>query len=250
MRGAVLTARSVSSVWQRRLAKTPLRRYAPVRALSSTAPVLKQKRLPAPEDPYTPPALSAMLARLSLPPSPKLQASLLACLTHPSFTKVDEAGNPIDSTFETETNELLASLGNSLLGLFASEEIAARYPNMPSTALSSAVTSFVGPAALVSVGRELGIGVQNEGAPKINNQVQGLPIRWRRASALAALADTPVSMNFRESYHDRAQRLDKERQKKKDGWEEGVASVVRAFVGLIYQEQVSHRSYLCSSVYN
>lgn len=240
MRGAVLTARTVSSVWQRRLAKTPLRRYAPVRALSSSAPLLKQKRLPSPEDPYTPTALSAMLARLSLPPSDTLHASLLACLTHPSFANVAEDGTKVSQSFDVETNELLASLGNSLLGLFASEEIAARYPNLPSTALSSAVTSFVGPTALVSVARELGVGVTND-APKINNQVMGLPIRWRRASPLRELIDTPVSSSFRESYEERAQRLVNERSRRREGWEEGVASVIRAFIGLIYQEQVNCR---------
>ncbi|KLT38720.1 ribonuclease III [Cutaneotrichosporon oleaginosum] len=232
MRGAVLS-RTVSAVWQRRLAKTPLRRAAvPVRALSSTPALLKQRRLPPAEEPYPATALAALLSRLSLPPSDKLQASLLTCLTHPSFVNEESA--------DIETNELLSNLGNSLLGLFASEEIAARYPNLPSTALSSAVTSYVGPSSLVSVARELGVSATHDGAPKYHNQVQGLPIRWRRALAVRELADTPVSINFRESYNDRAARLDKERERKRNSWEEGVASVVRAFVGLIYQEQGMH----------
>jgi large subunit ribosomal protein L44 len=235
MRGAVLS-RTVSAVWQRRLAKTPLRRATatPVRALSTTPALLKQRRLPPAEDPYTPTALAALLSRLSLSPSDKLQSSLLTCLTHPSFITEGE------ENLDIETNELLANLGNSLLGLFASEEIAARYPNMPSTALSSAVTSFVGPNSLVSVARELGISSTNDGAAKYHNQVQGLPIRWRRALAVKELADTPVSSNFHEAYNDRAARLDKERERKRNSWEEGVASVVRAFIGLIYQEQGLH----------
>ncbi|BEJ15634.1 hypothetical protein CspHIS471_0502390 [Cutaneotrichosporon sp. HIS471] len=239
MRGAVLsrTVSAVSAVWQRRLAKTPLRRaiVAPVRALSTTPAVFKQRRLPPAEDPYNHTALAALLSRLSLPPSDKLQASILTCLTHPSFANAQG-----EETADLETNELLSNLGNSLLGLFASEDIAARYPNLPSTALSSAVTSYVGPTSLASVARDLGISATHDSAPKYHNQVQGMPIRWRRALAVRELADTPVSSNFREAYNDRAARLDKERERKRNSWEEGVASVVRAFVGLIYQEQGLH----------
>lgn len=248
-----VTTRSVSAVWNRRIAKAALRRPAAlsVRQISSSAPVLGEKKhkkiKPKSQigNHYAETSLASLLARLSLPPSPELQSALLACLTHPSYARhiAAEAASAKDKPAEGEQptttpipdNELLASLGNTLLGLFASEEVAARYPHLPSTALKQAVTAHVGPAACVSVGRELGLGVTHDaGKEKAHaNAVIGTPIRWHRnAPEKTPEIETPVAPGFRE-------RQLEFRRNRTESWEEGVASVVRAFVGLIFQEQVS-----------
>lgn len=243
-----VTPRSVSAVWQRRIAKAALRRplALPVRQLSVSAPVHKEKRAPKNKhklqvnNHYSDTALASLLARLSLPPTPELQATLLACLTHPSYARKnaaerDTSAEVTEFSEDIQTNELLASLGNSLLGLFASEEVAARFPHLPSSALKAAVTAHVGPVACVSVGRELGLGVTNDAGKQTAhaNAVVGTPIRWSRdAPEGRPEIETPVAPGFRE-------RKDVARKQKKESWEEGVASVVRAFVGLIFQEQVS-----------
>lgn len=216
-------AASLSSAFMRRLARTPLRRrvVVPARQLSSTAAVLKQRALPKPLDPYSSSSLAALLARLSLPSTPALQQTLMACLTHPSFS-VAQAQDTEGSADAQENNELLASLGNSLLGLFASEEIAVRYPHLPSNALSAAVTSYVGPNALSSVARDLGLAGTNKQGEVHANAPSAIPIRWKRAPYVRQKEDEVPEF-----------------VRRKDNFQEGLASVVRSFIGLIYQEQVS-----------
>jgi large subunit ribosomal protein L44 len=222
-------ATSLSSAFMRRLARTPLRRRAvllPSRQLSSTAPVFKQRALPKPLDPYSSSALAALLARLSLPSTPALQQTLMACLTHPSFSAAEAQDTEATTASAQENNELLASLGNSLLGLFASEEIAIRYPQLPSNALSAAVTSYVGPNALSSVARDLGLGVTNKQPEVHANAPAAMPIRWKRT-----IRSRFPSVNEGEE-------AEAEIVRRKDNFQEGLASVVRSFVGLVYQEQV------------
>lgn len=252
----------VSGVWQRRLAKTPLRR----RTFASTPLALKSKpkaRRNAPiSDPYAPTALSAFLARLSLPSCPELHPALLAALTHPSFAReaerlqsaaaiaAEEAAKGDDPVAEVEaevvahaalpeTNELLSVLGNSLLGLFGSEYLAQKYPHLPTGGIKNALTAYVGPEALVSVGRELGLAVVNDAgnANSRANAVVGIPIRWSRSAPEEGdtKVETPVAPGFREGREEKKVW----RKKQADTWPEAVASVVRALVGLIYQEQVS-----------
>lgn len=185
------------------------------------------------KDPYTPTALASLLARLSLSPTPELQKTVLACLTHPSFIEPEARA---EKTGEQD-NEMLANLGNTLLGLFATEEIATRYPHLPSNALSSAVTAFVGPASLVAVGRELGISTTRQKSDDLPaNTPLNIPIRWNRRQIEAPVIETPVAPGFRENKPSAAVEA---ANRRKETWQEGVASVVRAFVGLVYQEQVS-----------
>jgi len=129
-------------------------------------------------------ALSALLARLSLPTTDSLHALILTCLTHPSYqpSKVTSRLRPPNAESDPaalpyefiESNSLLASLGNSLLGLFASEHLSTLYPNLPTRALKAAVSAYVGPSSCFSVARELGVGVNGtEGSA-------GVPVRWIR----------------------------------------------------------------------
>jgi large subunit ribosomal protein L44 len=133
----------------------------------------------------------------------------------------------------TETNEVLASLGNSLLGLFASEHLSTQFPYLPSAALKQAVTAYVGPKACMSVARELGLGTQN----KVDGNFNGVGIRWRRTDGgELEMESTPVAQRF-ERYG--AGQKGHRRHQKKDNFEDVVAGVVKAFVGLIYRERVS-----------
>lgn len=234
---------SSSGVWARRLAKTPLRRN-PRHNLSTSAVLFKKQVGPPALDPYAPSALNAVLARLSLPPTPEMRESLMACLTHPSFNIKDAGAAVVDGQEalpepDANTNELLSALGNRLLGLFASESLSAKYPHIPSAALAQAVTYYVGPLSLVAVGRELGIATQGnheERAAARANAVLAMPIRWKRNTEIKLFGEeeTPTDAAGRVQA-----RKDEERKRRKNSWEEGVASVVRAFIGLIYQERVS-----------
>jgi large subunit ribosomal protein L44 len=169
-------------------------------------------------------------------------------LTHPSFTtaptdtetstglETEDADLQRLSEETTETNEILSSLGNSLLGLFASEHLSSQYPYLPSQALKQAVTAYVGPKACMSVARELGLGTQN----KVDGNFNGVGVRWRRSEQEMEMESTPIAKRF-EKYQggEKGHR----RHEKKDNFEDVVAGVVKAFVGLIYRERVRFLSF-------
>lgn len=143
--------------------------------------------------------------------------------------------------------------------MFASEHLANKFPLMPTETLKMALTAYVGPTACVSVARELGVGVKGGGDVGVigkgkGNVSAGIPVRWSRNSIKAPT--TPVGERFK-AYRQvapRTTRMDEEGQEIAEDVEEGeesevvtmekvtfdkvVASSVRAFVGLIYQEQV------------
>jgi len=54
------------------------------------------------------------------------------------------------------TNANLSTMGNSLLGLFASEYIHALYPHLPTRVLKAAVSAYVGPTTCASIAKEMG----------------------------------------------------------------------------------------------
>jgi large subunit ribosomal protein L44 len=55
------------------------------------------------------------------------------------------------------TNGMLASLGNTLLGLFAAEYLHASYPHLPTRALKAATNAYVGHQTCANVAQEIGI---------------------------------------------------------------------------------------------
>ncbi|WVQ71226.1 hypothetical protein IAR50_000751 [Cryptococcus sp. DSM 104548] len=223
------------------------------RALASPKPSL----IPPPT------ALSALASRLSLQPSPAVSTSLITCLTHPSYLSEQTAdlNADIDPSETSESNELLATVGNSLIGLFASEHLASLYPYLPTQALQNAVTAYVGPAACVSVGRELGVAVQgggNSGLPGTGQGANsaGVVVRWSRTAlaeknwretrgqAMEGLK-VPVGRRFQKFLKGQEQEAAAEaegeaRGKKQQRHEDVVASAVRSFIGLIYQEEGIH----------
>ena len=126
----------------------------------------------------------------------------------------------IASSSASPNNQLLSSLGNSLLGLFTSEHLSTLYPNLPTRVLKSSVSAYCGPSACASVGRELGVGVNvssSEGSGRTKfGKSEGLRVRWVRGGGDGG--------------------------KGQRGWEVVVADSVRALVGLVYQERVRSSS--------
>ncbi|EPQ25959.1 uncharacterized protein PFL1_06415 [Pseudozyma flocculosa PF-1] len=57
-------------------------------------------------------------------------------------------------------NRALSTVGNSLLGMMASEYLHLRYPNLPTRVLKAAVAAYVGPSTLADVAGEIGLGGQ------------------------------------------------------------------------------------------
>jgi large subunit ribosomal protein L44 len=76
-----------------------------------------------------------------------------AC-THKSFVNLHAKYYPSSPTPPTNAN--LATLGNALMGLFASEHLHAAYPHLPTRVLKAAVSAHVGPLTCASVAQEMG----------------------------------------------------------------------------------------------
>jgi len=76
-----------------------------------------------------------------------------AC-THPSFLPLHAKHHPNQP--QPATNANLATLGNSLLGLFATEHVNATYPHLPTRVMKAAVSAYVGGTTCAAVAREMG----------------------------------------------------------------------------------------------
>jgi large subunit ribosomal protein L44 len=259
----------LSPVLQRRLAvairhrpttSIPFRTYATVDS-PARGPTLG-RRLRTDTTP-SPAALSALLSRLSLKPNTQLHQAVISCLTHPSYLSIPSSST-LQTDTELESNELLATLGNTLLGLFASEHLTSQFPYLPTEALKQAVTAYVGPATCLSVARELGLAASGGGNLGFVGQgpgsaSAGIPVRFHRTredqsghSGRGEVSDGPEKIpsarrfrKFEEGAKERSDELegrrilDKRKARNREGFEDVVASAVRAFVGLIYQEEVS-----------
>ena len=77
-----------------------------------------------------------------------------AC-THPSFIQLFTRQHP-DQPLPA-TNASLATLGNSLLGLFATAFVNSSYPHLPTRVMKAAVSAHVGPTTCANLARELGV---------------------------------------------------------------------------------------------
>jgi len=83
----------------------------------------------------------------------------------------------------------------------------------------------------MSVARELGLGTQN----KVDGNFNGVGVRWRKPEVEVERESTPIAQRFLKYQGERGHR----RHEKNDNFEDVVAGVVKAFVGLIYRERVS-----------
>lgn len=103
--------------------------------------------------PAPPSTLVAFAHRVGLGSLQSVDAIQQAC-THPSFVPLYTQQHPGETL--PATNASLATLGNSLLGLFASEYVNAAYPHLPTRVMKAAVSAYVGPTTCANLAKEMG----------------------------------------------------------------------------------------------
>lgn len=99
-------------------------------------------------------ALSAFAHRVGLAKVVKSTDEVLVACTHPSYPPFYSTHNPKAPPLQSNAN--LATLGNSLLGLFATEYLHATYPHLPTRVLKAATSAYVGPQTCAAVAKEMG----------------------------------------------------------------------------------------------
>ena len=102
---------------------------------------------PPPSRAHSSPRLSALHARLVLPPRLPLE-TLARCLIDPSAD--------INPNFN---NASLSILGYDLLGYYTSEAILCRYPRLPTEVTFASMSAYCGPKTLAAITREWGVDV-------------------------------------------------------------------------------------------
>jgi len=103
--------------------------------------------------PPPPSALSSLSHRIGLAPLLNEELTLQVC-THSSFIPFHEYHRP--DAPKPASNAQLAAVGNSLMGLFATEHVHATYPYLPTRVLKAAITAHVGPLSCANVAQEMG----------------------------------------------------------------------------------------------
>jgi large subunit ribosomal protein L44 len=99
-------------------------------------------------------ALSAFAHRIGLASILTSTDLIQQACTHSSFLAFYRHHYPTNPL--PKSNAQLSTLGNSLIGLFATEYIYAKYPYLPTRVLKAAVTAHVGIASCASVAQEMG----------------------------------------------------------------------------------------------
>ena len=121
--------------------------YALVNTPSAPESILRNLPSPPPARAHTSSRLSALHARLMLPPRLPLE-TLARCLVDPTAD--------IDACFN---NAHLSTLGANLLGMYTSEAVLCRYPRLPTEVLFAAIYAYIGPKSLAAISREWGVEV-------------------------------------------------------------------------------------------
>jgi len=100
-------------------------------------------------------ALSAFAHRVGIAPVVASEEDLRQACTHPSYVEVYRQHYAREKRIPKD-NEQLATLGNSLLGMFAMEYLQMKYPYLPTRVQKAALTAYAGKATLASVAQEMG----------------------------------------------------------------------------------------------
>ncbi|KAI0295394.1 ribonuclease III domain-containing protein [Multifurca ochricompacta] len=129
-----------------------LRSFPPKEALASRSSSFSPEAWAALQPP-PPSALSALSHRIGLGAVLQIPELEQAC-THPSVLPLFTRRHPNQKP--PPANENLSTLGNALLGLFASEFVAASYPHLPTRVVKAAVSAYVGPNTCANVAKEVG----------------------------------------------------------------------------------------------
>jgi large subunit ribosomal protein L44 len=135
-----------------------VRTFPPPQALTpkdSKSPVLFDPDAWAVSQSPPPAALTAFAHRVGLGKLGANPRLIQQACTHQSITLPYSKLHPNRPLPLTNTN--LATLGNSLLGLFATEFVHASYPHLPTRVAKAAVSAYVGPTTCADVAREMGV---------------------------------------------------------------------------------------------
>ena len=139
-----------------KLASIPLsslKQFPPKEALTASSSSTFSPETWAALQPPPPSALSALGHRIghgSVLQIPELEQ---AC-THPSVLPLFVKRHPNQKPPPANGN--LSTLGNALLGLFASEFVVASYPHLPTRVVKAAVSAYVGPNTCANVATDVG----------------------------------------------------------------------------------------------
>jgi len=196
------------------LSATNLTKFPPKQALIVKSDVPQPTFDPeiwASLQPPPPPALSAFAHRIGLASILTSTDLIQRACTHPSFTALYSQHYPREAP--PSTNAQLVILGNSLLGLFATEYLNAKYPYLPTRVQKAALTAHVGPATCASIAQEMGA------APLV---------RWHRTVRFSLARDILTLMNI-------AQPRTPTRPSVLHT--DALASVPRALTALVYQQR-------------
>jgi large subunit ribosomal protein L44 len=104
--------------------------------------------------PPPPSALTAFAHRIGLASVLTSTDIIQQACTHSSFIPLHEKYYPTQPRLAS--NAQLATLGNALLGLFATEHMHTSYPHLPTRVLKASVSAHVGPLTCASVAQDLG----------------------------------------------------------------------------------------------
>ncbi len=124
---------------------------------------LRDQEIPQPEfepevwaslQPPPPSALSAFASRIGLSSVLSTTELIQQACTHSSFVAFHQHHYPSEPA--PISNAQLATIGNSLMGLFATEHINATYPYLPTRVLKAAISAHVGSMTCASVANEMG----------------------------------------------------------------------------------------------
>ncbi|TDL23781.1 ribonuclease III [Rickenella mellea] len=99
-------------------------------------------------------ALTAFAHRIGLANVIQKPQEILQACTHRTYPQFYATHHPNDPPLQSNSN--LASLGNSLLGLFATEYVHASYPHLPTRAMKAAISAYVGPLSCSNIAKEMG----------------------------------------------------------------------------------------------
>ena len=107
--------------------------------------------------PPNPAAVAAFTHRIGLGKViPEPFAGIEQACTHPSFIPFFAKHNPDQPV--PVSNKNLETIGNALLGLFATEHVNATFPHLPTRVMKAAVSAYVGPMTCQNIAKEMGAG--------------------------------------------------------------------------------------------
>ena len=129
-----------------------LRSFPPEGALATSSSTFSPEAW-ATLQPPPPSALSTLSHRIGLGSLLQVPELEQAC-THPSVLPFFAQRYPNQKPPPANGN--LSTLGNALLGLFASEFVASSYPHLPTRVVKAAVSAYVGPNTSANVAKEVG----------------------------------------------------------------------------------------------